>query len=849
MRAGIIAPRPEEYPRKRGCKLFAFPVRTANMRQIAREILRAFRTLLRSPGFVLTAALTLAVGIGGTVAIFSIVNGILLKPLPYPQPERLVSVGHTAPGAGYDKVPQSIATYLYYRQENHVFEDIGIWSNDGVTVTGEDKPRELLAFLVTDGIFPILGTRPDLGRAFTESDCRSDAPRVMLLSHSYWLKAFGGAGDIVGSTMRLDGQNWEIAGVMPEDFRLMEHEPDLYLPLRIDLSQVAVGDFSYGSIARLKPGITMEKAQEELNGLLYRVPEQFPQGLSKAQLEDIRFGVRLLPLRQEVVGDIDEVLWILLGTALLVLLIACANVGHLSLVRAETRRREMAIRTALGAARWRVAGLFVGEGAILSVLGAVGGVALAYGGIRLFLALAPQGVPRLDWIHLDGASLAVALGACTLVALLLAAVSLVRSGREDVQDALREGGRGGSAGPKRHRVRYLLAASQVALALVLLVGSGLLFRSFVALRQVHPGFDRPEQVLVVQVLMSHSEMPNAQAAGATMEGILREFQAIPSVTSVGLTSSVPMDPLVNDDAVAVEEFPVAEGQLPPISRIKFVAGDILPTLGVPLLAGRLLDWNDFHQRRPVVMVSAGFAAQYWKDPRQALGKRLKGSESDWKEIVGIVGDMRDNGLAQKSPPSVYVPAVTVKWWGEDIFIQRSQMYLLRTERQPAMGLASEVEQAVWRANPNLPVAGIRTLEQIVRTSMARRFFAMAMLAIAAGAAVLLGIVGTYGVISYVVSLRFREIGIRMALGADRRDVRRLVLLQWGRVIGLGLVLGCVIAVFGSRVLASLLYGISGTDPWTYLLAAMGLGLASLLACSLPARRAVRVDPLRTLRLD
>ncbi|MCI0433491.1 MAG: ABC transporter permease, partial [Gemmatimonadetes bacterium] len=774
------------------------------------------RRLLRAPLFTVITVLTLGIGIGANAAVFAVIRAVLLEPLPFEEPERLVGVWHTAPGAGFPQVNMSPATYFTYREDARgVFEDVALWDDTQFPVTGTDEPEQVDALLVTDGLFPLLGVQPRTGRLFTRDDDAPGAPRTVILSWGYWQRRFGDDPGVVGRTLRISGNETEIIAVMPERLRFLDRSPALFMPFRFDPTDLSMGDFSYQGVARLRPGVTIAQANAEVERLIPVSVERFPGGLSLAQLRDAGFGPDVHALEEDVIGDISRVLWILLGAVGLVLLIACANVANLFLVRAEGQTREIAVRIAMGAGRRQVAGWFLRESVVLGVFGGAVGLGLAAAGIRLLVTAGPRTLPRLAEIDVDPMVLLFTFVISVLAGLLFGGLALLRHGRPLLTTALREGGRGASTSRETHRTRSALVVGQVALALVLLIGSGLMIRTLQALRDVHPGFERPDEVLTVRVSIPAAEVASDLAAAQMHEAILGRIAAIPGVGSVGASTSITMDSYDSNDAVEVEAFPTPPDALAPVRRIKFVAPGYFETMENPILAGRSITWQDSHTPLPVVVVTENFARAYWTDPALAIGQRVRASlGGEWKEIVGVVGDARDNGVDRDAPPIVYFPMVVAGMWGQDLLVRRSLGYAIRSTL-PAASILPQVRAAVWQTSRNLPLANVRTLREILNQSMARSSFTLVMLGIAAAVALLLGAIGLYGVISYIVAQRTREIGVRVALGARSADVRHLVLRHGLTVTGLGILIGLGSAAAVTRLMSSVLFGVSPLDPLTF----------------------------------
>jgi predicted permease len=819
---------------------------------LSRRVTLISRRLLRAPAFTFIAVLTLALGIGANAAIFTVVRGVLLKPLPFRDPDRLVSVSHLAPGLGIRNLEQSPATYLTYRDEARTFEEFGIWSTPTVSVTGVGDPERVDAIEVTDGTLRALGVPTIAGRLFTAADDTPQAPQRMLLTYPYWQRKFGGDPTIVGRQVMVDGIPREIIGVLPRSFIFLNEHPQLVLPMRLDPAKVFVGDFSYGGIARLKPGVTIEQANADIARLIPRVVERFPlvPGFSKQMYEETRMAPSIRPLAADVIGDVARILWVLLGTTGIVLLIACANVANLFLVRAEGRQQELAVHSALGATRAQVAWELFSETLGLALCGGAAGLLLATVGMKALVAMAPSGLPRLEEIGVDPIVVLFTGGLSLIAAVLFSVIPVLKLTTPQVAGALKEGGRLSSAGRSRHRARNVLATVEIALAVVLLVASGLMIRTFLALGRVNPGFTHPEQVLTMRVSIPSSLVPDPEATVRMHEQIQNRIAQIPGITSVGLASGITMDGSMSGDPIFAEDFPETSGRLPPIRRYKYVGSNYFETMGNPVIAGRTLTWADSYERRPVVVINESLARDYWKNPADAVGRRVRNSpKNPWRTVVGVVGDERDDGAAKPAPKTAYWPALIANYWIDDLRAQRTLAYAIRSSRPQSAMLIKEVQQAVWSVNPNLPVASVRTLNQIRSSSMAQTSFALVMLGIAAAVALLLGVIGIYGVISYVATQRTREIGIRMALGAAARDVSGLFLRQGSVIVAIGIAAGLAGAALATRVMSTLLFGVSAVDPLTYVAVTSVLAATALLASYVPARRAARLDPSVALRWE
>lgn len=810
----------------------------------------AIRRLAAAPAFSMTAAITLAAAIGANALIFSVVNGVLLKPLPFDRPESLVGVWHTAPGLTPGPLNQAPSTYLLYREQATSFEDIGLWDNSAVTLTGRGEPEEVEALLLTHPTLPLLGIRPAAGRIFTEADDSPGGPDTILISHEYWQRAFNGSPAAVGQSLLVNGRGREIVGVLPAEFRFLRYDPEVVLPIRINRSEIFIGQFNYQAIARLKPGVTIEHANAELALLIPRLLDMFPlpPGFTRQMFDEIRLAPNVQPLHEEVVGDIGPLLWVLFGTVGVVLLVACANVANLFLVRAEGRQQELAVRLALGAGLKRVAGELLSESLLLGLAGGALGLGLAYGGIRLLLALEPSRLPRLQEIALDPIVVVFTLAVSLVAGVLFGIAPITRYARPQLANALKENGRGSSDGRERHRTRHALVVAQVALALVLLVGSGLMIRTFAAMRSVSPGFTAPEQVLTLRLSIPTALIEDQSQVARVHEQILRRIEAIPGVVSVGQSSAITMDGNDSNDPIFVEGRDVGDARMPPLRRFKWIGENYFRTMGNPIVAGRDITWSDIHTRRPVVMVTENLALEFFGSAQAAIGQRIRQSpDNPWREIIGVVGDEYDDGVTAAATPTTYWPLMIADFWDQQAFVRRSLAYAIRSERLSDPGFLKEVQEAVWSVNPNLPLAQVETLREIYDRSMAQTSFALVILGIAAAVTLLLGIVGIYGVVAYVVAQRRREVGIRMALGAGGGEVQRLFLRQGLIITAVGLALGVVVAAAMTRLLASLLFHVSPLDPVTYAAGIAALGSIAILATWLPARQATRVDPALALR--
>jgi len=820
------------------------------------DVRHAVRRLGRTPRFTLAALATLAIGIGANTAIFSVVDGVLLRPLNFPEPERLVSVWHRAPGIpGWDdqQVVSAPSMYFTYRDHNETFEHVGLWALAGFAATGLVEPEQLLSLRATYGALDALAVPPLLGRRFTEEDDTPSSPDTVILSHGYWQRAFGGDNTVIGKVLHLNDRPHEIVGVLPASFRFPSAvQPQIFLPLRLDRGKVFLGEFSYNGLARLKPGVTIAQANADVGRMLEIWLNEWPPfpGLDAELFRNARFAPDLTPLKSDVVGSIGDVLWIMMGTLGLVLVIACANVANLLLVRTDGRRQELAVRSALGAGWGRIGRELLTESVVLSLAGGALGVGVAWTGLRALLAYVGTDLPRAAEISIDPRVLVFALAVSCGSGLLFGLIPVAKYAGPRIAGSLGGGGRTLSQSRERHRARNTLIVAQVALALVLLVGSGLMIRTFLSLRAVDPGFDDPDHLQMFRLSIPLGQVRDPEPVLRMHQQILDRVAAIPGVESAALVSSAPLEGFANTNPVYARDRTYAEGELPPLRRYKFVSPGSFETLGTPVLAGRDFTWGDLYDLRPVAIVSESLARELWGDAASALGQFIRPLPTlEWKEIVGVVGDVSDAAIDEPAPAIAYWPAYNEGFFGPETAVLRAGAYLVRTDRAATQALLDEVRQAVWSVNANLPLALVRTLGEVYQTSMARTSYTLVLLAIAGAMALLLGVVGIYGVVSYSVAQRTREVGIRMALGAEGVHVQGLFVRQALLPVAIGAAIGLASAAGATRLMAALLFGVSALDPATYVAVAAVIGLAALMAAYLPARRATRIDPLDALRAE
>jgi predicted permease len=821
---------------------------------VASQLRPAFRRLARTPGFTVVCVVTLGLGIAGTTAAFSVINAVLLRPLPYRDPERLVQLWHSAAGIGVPQVEQSDASYIQYHDKaTRSFESVAGYRAVSANLTGDQEPERVAASTMTASLLPTLGVRPALGRNIAEEEDRPGGAPVVIISDALWRRRYGGDRSIIGKTIQVDGTAREVVGVMGPGFHFPEETTELWVPMAIDRAHLNTGSFNRNAIGRLRPGVTIAAAVAEMTPLMARLPDDMPGMMTHAMFEQAKFKVMLHPLRDDVVGDITPILFTVLGTVAFVLLIACANVANLFLVRAEARTKEIAVRSALGAVPGSIVKLYLGESLLLSTAGAALGVLLAYAALRLLLRLAPSGLPRASEIAIDGASLGVAVGIAVLTGLFFSAVPFIRAGKAELTSMLRDGARGSTSGRERQRVRNAFVVAQVALALMLLVGSGLLARSFQRMRAVDPGF-KPDHVLTLRLAIPDVTYHTTGDISRFYYQLTTRLAALPGVQAVGATTKLPLaDVGDNHNGTWIEDHPVTKDELPPIASTTSITQDYFKAMGIPLVEGR--SFRDDGSDRPTheVIVSRAFARHYWPNG-SALGKRIKSGGPDvaWSTIVGVAGDVHDAALTKPVDELIYLPVVSVvqppPGTADSVVADNTMTLAIRTAGDP-MAVFPQVRQEIWAMDRNLPLVNVQELSGVVAAAMARTTFTLIMIGAAAGVALLLGAIGIYGVISYMVSLRTREIGVRLALGAQRNEVRGMIVRQ-GLVLALvGVGIGLAGALALSRLISSLLYGIAPHDPVTLGAVTLGLLAVAGVASWLPAMRAARIDPIEALRAD
>ncbi len=813
----------------------------------------ALRVLWKQPGFSLVTVLTLALAIGANTAIFSVVNGVLLQPLPLPDPETLVRVYHSAPGMDEARpdIGMTTATYFYFR-DSGVLADLALFNRESVNLSGGDAPERVRASRVTHSFFDTIGVPPAMGRTFREEDGDPGSPPVVVIADAFWRSQFGGASDIVGRRVQIDGAGHEIIGVAPAGLEFPRTGNRLWVPMQLDRDEADIGRFGSPSVARLQQGMSMEQTSARLAGLLENLTETFPDQSSAPGLERAGLTAAVKPLREYYIGDTRQPLFILLGSVGFILLIACANVANLFLVRAESREREMAVRVALGSGRRRLVVGFLTEACVLGLAAGVLGLAFAYAGVRALVRYGPSSAYRLSEVVIDARVLLFTFAISLLAGLLFGVIPALRTKTTWLAAALKEGGRAQTSGRSRHRARNILVGAQVALAVVLLVGSGLMVRTYQTLTAVDLGFD-PENVLTFRLMLPAGDYPGTEAPAAFMQQVIDEVSTLPGVLSVGAVNHLPLGYAATGIDFTVEDRPLEPGESAQMHIFKRPAPGFFETMQIPLLAGRTFERADHEEHRGVAVISEAVARLYWPG-ENPIGKRIQPGGSDaqgpdpalWHTVVGMVGNVRNLDLEEEDGEIVYLTMQPID--SESGFAARVMGFVVRADGDPT-ALVDSIRARVQTLDPNLPLADVQTMEGLVAWAREDETFMMALLLIGAAGALLIGAVGIYGVVSYVVSQRTHEIGVRMALGARTAEISWMVLRRSFAVTLVGIFAGVTAAIALTSFMNALLYGVSPLDPVTFGVVIGTLVVVAALAAYLPARRAARVDPLEALRFE
>ncbi|HTV02364.1 MAG TPA: ABC transporter permease [Luteitalea sp.] len=824
--------------------------RARGLEDVWRDLRVGCRALLRAPGFAVVAIVTLALGIGATTAMFSVVRGVLLRPLPYPDQERLVEIVHEVPALGIEQYYASPAIYFGYRDHSRTFDAIGHWDWDSspATVTGTGEPESVPSLEVTHEILPILGATAVVGRVFGDADDRPGAAPTAVISHGYWQRRFGGTA-VAGRTLTVDGVTREIIGVLPQHFRFFEYDADVIVPLQHVRADARFPSGDGRAVARLKPGVTLAAANADVARMIPLLWKEFN---ADGQARRLEFRPRLRYLKDSVVGDLGETLWILMGTIGLLLVIACANVANLVLVRTQARRQELVVRSALGAGWTAITRVVLAETAVLGAIGGAAGVGLAYLALPFLVSLGADDLPQVMAVRIDPVVLLVAFGIAIVAVALAAGIPLLQFAAGGTQhvEALR-GARSSSEGPGGLRTRQLLVVAQVATALTLLIGAGLMIRTFQHLRRVEPGFRQPEAVQTFQLTIPRTGPLNGDENAANRERLLRKQQAllerlaaVGGVESVGFASGNDGLPL-DGDGRQVSLVPLVDGVEAPdgIARIwekQNVSPGLLESMRTRIVAGRSITWDDAVGQRPVMLVSENLARKEWGTPGAALGRRISAFPADpGAEIVGVVEDVHHDGIDQPAPPTVvYPPRATP-----------TSSFVVRSARAGRGDFLLDLRRAIWAVDGELSMAKPRTLGAMYGQAMGRASMTLLLLSTTGALAFVLGLIGVYGVVSYAVSRRRREIGIRLALGAKRGEVSRLFVRHALVLLVVGVVVGLSMSAALTRLITSQLFGVSPLDVPTHLGVAVGLVAAGAAASYISARRGSAMNPSEVLKGD
>jgi putative ABC transport system permease protein len=797
----------------------------------------ALRMLVRTPAFTIVAVLALALGIGANTAIFSVIDTVLLRPLPYEKPERLVQVFGTGPQL--DKVPSSPANFLDWKERNQVFEQIAAYNGTTFTWLSGEMPERLRACRVSADLFHLLGVQPSVGRSFTREEDEIGRNEVAVLSHDFWQTRFGGESAVIGRPLVLNDKSYTVIGIMPPGFTFPDPRIQLWTPIAFSTAERATRDTNYLSvIARLKEGIALSQASAQMNALAKQIAKQHPE-LNAGE------ALKLVTLNEETVGNVRPVLLVLLGAVAFVLLICCANVANLLLARASERQKEIAIRSALGASRTRVIRLLLSESLLLALMGGAAGCLLAIWGIDLLTALEPENLPRLNEIGIDLRVLAFTGVVSALTGIAFGFVPALQITNPDVNEMLKEGGRGGTGGPKRNRIRNLLVVTEVALSLVLLIGAGLMIKSFVRFLAVDPGF-RTENVLTVSLSLPTSRYADGQQQALFFQRLLERIRELPGIQAAGAVTDIPLFG-GSSTGFDVEGRPAAPVGDRPFTEFRSASPDYFNAMSIPLLKGRSFGSQDTADAPGVAIINETLAKQYFGN-ENPIGKRIGLSRPiDWREIVGVVRDVRNYGLDVEVKPECYIPHLQNK--PEYLSGSASWMMLVMRTASDPLGHVAAIKGQVQLLDKDQPVASVRPLQYYLAKSIAQRRFNMLLLGVFASVALVLAAVGIYGVIAYTVTQRTHEMGIRIALGARGADILKLVFKHALLTTLTGIILGLAGAFALTRLMRSLLYQVAPTDPFVFLGLTFLLIVVAVAATYMPARRATRVDPIVALRYE
>ncbi len=810
------------------------------MESLLQDIRYAFRVLRRSPGFTIVAVLALALGIGATTAIFSVVDAVILKPLPYRDPGQLVQLWMRFTNIGIPNDQNWVSAPEFVDlQQNNSFSQIAAIDDQSYNINISGAPERIEAAVVSASFFPLLGVQAQLGRVFLPEEGRAGHEQVVLLSDGLWRRRFGADRGVLGRKLVMNGQSREIVGVLPPGFQ-MPRDAEVWTPLvfaAADLAPDNRGSHGLRAIARIKPGLTFAQARADMAAVSSRIIEQNPTYPYK----DYNFAVILVPLLEQQIGDIKMALWVMMGAVSLVLLIACGNVANLLLARASARQREIAVRQALGVGRWRLTRQLLTESVLLALAGGAAGLALAFGALRLLVAATATSFPRVAETHLDPGVLMFTLLVSLATGILFGLAPAFQAARHDTHDTLKEGGRG-IVGGASQGLRSALVVGELALSLALLAGSGLLIRSFLRLQQVDAGF-RADGVLTMRVSLPEQKYAKPEQTRAFYRELLDRVRQLPGVDAAGAANGLPLGGTGWSGTTTIDTQAVPEKDRSPETDQRPVTAGYFEAMGIPLVRGRYFDRRDIETAAPVAIVDETLARTYWPG-EDAIGKRIKQgdreSSAPWRVVVGVVRHVRYRTLESPSRVEFYWP------YPQTDFALGSMSLAIHTGADPRM-LANAVQKQVSALDPDQPVYRIRTMQELMAESVARRRLSMFLLAIFAGVALLLAAVGIYGVMSYTVAQRAHEMGIRMALGARGKNILWLVLGQSLWLTGAGLLIGLAGSLLLTHLLATLLFDVKASDPFTYLLVALFLAAVAQVASFLPAWRATTIDPVTALR--
>lgn len=795
------------------------------------------RMLLKTPGFTIVAVFALALGIGANSAIFSVVNTVLLHPLPYKDPDRLMMVWEDSTKHGFPRDTPSVANYIDWRDQNQVFENMAAMAERSFNLTGVGEPERLDGRRVSASLFALLGVEPQLGRAFLPEEDSPGGNRVVMLSYGLWQRRFGADKNIIGRSLTLNGESYLVTGVMPQNFQFPNNDVALWVPISFNKDELTNrGSHYLQVIARTKPNISLQQVQAEMSTIGARLQQQYPDS-------NTDIGIEVVPLHEQLVGDIKPALLILLGSVGFVLLIACANVANLLLARAAVRQKEVAVRAALGASRLRLLRQFLTESILLATLGGLMGLLLSFLGVYLLKAFIPANISQAKAITIDAKVLAFTLLVSLLTGLLFGLAPATQASKVNLNDALKEGGRDSASGSQGNRIRGLLVVLEVAVSIILLIGAGLLINSFLRLCNVDPGF-RAENLLTMQVVLPELKYADLVRRSAFYDELISRIETLPGVKSAAVINNLPLYRQGNSIGIIIEGRPEPPPGEQPIVTTRVISPNYFRTMSIELLQGRELTKQDTANSTMVTVISETMARRYWpgEDP---IGKRISAGRSEsgdnWITIIGVVKDVRQFELTADPKSQIYLSyQQTAFFYPRDLVV--------KTNVEP-LSLASAVRNTVWEVDKDQPVSNIRTMETILSESIARQRFSMLLLGIFAIVALVLAAVGIYGVMSYSVAQRTREFGIRIALGAKRVDVLKLAVAESLKLVLIGIVIGLSAALILTRVMSSLLFGISATDPTTFITISLLIISVAILASFIPALRATKVDPMVALRYE